>query len=38
MKKLTLVTLMVLGLAAGSNRLFAYDYESENRSDYRLAR
>ena len=38
MKKLTLVMLMVLGLAAGSNRLFAYDYESENRSDYRLAR
>jgi hypothetical protein len=38
MKKLTLVMLMVLGLSAGGTRLFAHDYESENRSDYQFAR
>jgi len=38
MKKLTLVLLMVLGLSVGGTCLFAYDYESENRSDYQLVR
>jgi hypothetical protein len=38
MKKLTLVMLMVLGLSVGGTRLFAHDYESENRSDYQFAR
>jgi hypothetical protein len=38
MKKLTLVLLVVLGLSVGSARLFAHDYESENRSDYQTVR
>ena len=36
MKTLTLVMLMVLSV--GGTRLFAHDYESENRSDYQFAR
>ena len=38
MKKLTLVMLMVLGLSVGGARVFAHDYESENRSDYQFVR
>jgi hypothetical protein len=38
MKKLTFVILMILGLSVGSPRLFAHDYESENRSDYQTVR
>ena len=38
MKTLTLVMLMVLGLSVGGTRLFAHDYESENRSDYQFVR
>ena len=38
MNKLTLIMLMVLGVSFGGVPLFAHDYESENRSDYRTAR